>query len=117
MPDSWNDQRRALRIRVDLPARFRSESQSIDGRAHDLSAHGVRFVGNATCDAPVPGPVFLEIDLPDEDGGGPLAVRGTICWSAEAPHHAVGIRFTGIGAPERRRLANFVIRRTCERGR
>ena len=115
------DQRRALRIAVDLPARFRSETQSVDGRALDLSQDGILFVGSAPrlgpSLAPIfdevdAGPVFLEIDLPDEDDV-PLAMRGTICWSERGPTRAVGIRFDRLATRERRRIANFVIRRAC----
>jgi hypothetical protein len=117
------DKRRALRIAVDLPARFRSETQSVDGRALDLSQDGIRFVGSAPrlgpSLAPIfdevdTGPVFLEIDLPDDEGSDhPLALRGTICWSEAGPTRAVGIRFTQLPTHERRRIANFVIRRAC----
>ncbi len=115
------DQRRALRIAVDLPARFRSETQSVDGRALDLSQDGIRFVGSAPRLGPSlaplfdevdTGPVFLEIDLPDEDEV-PLSMHGTICWSNRGPTRAVGIRFEKLPARERRRIANFVIRRAC----
>jgi hypothetical protein len=115
------DQRRALRIAVDLPARFRSDSQSVDGRAQNLSQGGLRFVGSAPrlgpSLAPIfdevdSGPVVLQIDLPDEDR--PLELRGEVCWSEAGPTRAVGIRFTSLAIPERRRLANFVIRRACE---
>jgi len=116
------DQRRALRITVDLPARFRSETQSVDGRALDLSQDGIRFVGTAPRLGPSLAPIFdevdtgpvdLEIDLPDETEA-PLSMRGTICWSEAGPNRAVGIRFTHLPTPARRRIANFVIRRTCQ---
>lgn len=124
-----DDQRRASRIPVDLPARFRSDTESVDGRAANLSQDGIRFIGSS----PRPGPslapiapiapicneidsghVFLEIDLPDDDA--PLHLGGEVCWSEaeEGPTRAVGIRFTEVGKRERTRLANFVIRRTCE---
>jgi PilZ domain-containing protein len=114
------DKRHALRIAVDLPARFRSETQSVDGRALNLSRGGIRFVGSAPRLGPSlaplfdevdTGPVFLEIDLPDEER--PLSLRGVVCWSEAGPTRAVGIRFTHLPPPESRRLANFVIRRAC----
>jgi hypothetical protein len=115
------EQRRASRIPVDLPARFRSDTESVDGRAANLSQDGIRFIGSAPRLGPSLGPVFdeedsghvvLEIDLPDDDT--PLHLDGEVCWSERGPTRAVGIRFTRVGKPERTRLANFVIRRACE---
>ncbi len=125
MVEALADQRRALRIPVDLPARFRSATQSVDGRAQDLSPHGIRFVGTAPRIGPSlapmfdeidAGPVFLEIDLPDDEGiERPVSLSGMICWSEVGPTQALGIRFTAVEASVRRRLANFVIRRACAR--
>ena len=113
MTELTADQRRALRIPVDLPARFRSETVSVDGRAQNLSQGGIRFIGSVPALVPLfDGPVFLEIDLPDEER--PLSLRGVVCWSEPGPIRAVGIRFTDVGTIERRRLANFVIRRACD---
>jgi hypothetical protein len=103
------DQRRALRIPVDLPARYRSETSSADGRAENISQDGMRFVGRGPDG--VGGPLLLEIDLPDADS--PLALDGEIAWVTEGPTRIMGIRFTRVGRPARRRLANFVIRRAC----
>ena len=103
------EQRRALRIPVDLPARYRSIQSSVDGRAEDISQDGMRFVGR-TMDRAA-GPVLVEIDLPDDDL--PLALDGEICWITDGPTRTMGIRFTHLEKPARRRLANFVIRRAC----
>jgi hypothetical protein len=100
------DQRRALRIAVDLPARYRSVTSSVDGRADNISQDGMRFVGRAP-DGDT-GRLVVEIDLPDSDA--PLAVDAEICWSSS---RALGIRFTRVEKLARRRLANFVIRRAC----
>jgi hypothetical protein len=102
-----SDQRRVQRIPVDLPARFRSETSSVDGRAEDISQDGMRFVGRAADDAP--GAVHVEIDLPDADDT-PLKLLGEVAWIGSA---SIGIRFTNIEKLVRRRLANFVIRRAC----
>jgi hypothetical protein len=103
------EQRRVHRFPVDLPARYRSEGSSGDGRAANISQDGVRLVG-AGLHAD-PGPVLLEIDLPDSEA--PLAVGGVICWLSDGPMRSLGIRFTRIETTARRRLANFVIRRAC----
>jgi hypothetical protein len=108
------DQRRVQRIPVDLPARYRSETSSVDGRAEDISQDGMRFVGRAGDVAP--GALHLEIDLPDSDET-PLTLRGEIAWITSGPLArlaTIGIRFTGIEKLVRRRLANFVIRRACK---
>jgi PilZ domain len=116
-----DDQRRASRIPVDLPARFRSDTESVDGRAANLSQGGIRFIGSAPRLGPSLAPIFdeadsghvvLEIDLPDDEA--PLHLDGEVCWSELGPTRAVGIRFTHVGRRERARLANFVIRRACE---
>ena len=101
------DQRRAIRIAVDLPARIRSTESSVDGRAGNISQHGILFValpGELTGD-----PVRMEIDLPDSER--PLALSGMVCW--RTGRGLCGIRFTDVSLGERRRLANFVIRRAC----
>lgn len=108
-----DDQRRASRIPVDLPARCWSETLSVDGRAENLSQDGMLFVGHGPEVAG--GFVELEIDLPDADG--PLLLGGEIAWVTEGPrfiNRTVGIRFTRVETLVRRRLANFVIRRSCK---
>jgi hypothetical protein len=115
------DQRRAARIEVDLPVRFRCVACSIDGRAHDLSASGVCFLtGGASADLNDVeavgsnhdlGEVSIEIDLPDA-ADAPLSVVGQVRWEADG---AIGIRFTNLSLAERRRLANFVILRSHRR--
>ncbi len=102
------DKRRSHRISVDLPTRFRSETESVDGRAANLSSGGIRFVGAGGIER---GHVVIEIDLPDDEK--PLHLHGEVCWS-QAGSRALGIRFVRVGKNERRRLANFVIRRACE---
>ena len=99
------EQRRALRIEVDLPARYRSGTASIDGRARDLSQAGVFFV---TPEADVPGEVFLEIDLPDDKPTSPLVLCGEVRRIVDG---GMGIRFTRLPIEDRRRLANFLIHR------
>src|SRR5262249_5984978 len=100
------DLRRASRIRVDLPARCRSDALSIEGRAANLSQDGMllTLVGGALG---VGGSAFVELDLPDE-GGRPQRALGEICWSTAAE---AGIRFLEIQLHDFRRLANFVLRR------
>jgi hypothetical protein len=106
------DQRRAIRISVDLPARVRSTERSVDGRAGNLSQLGLLFVAPPELGRPPlrPEPLRLELDLPDLDS--PISVTGVVCWQAALG--LFGIRFTDIALGVRRRLANFVIRRACD---
>jgi hypothetical protein len=99
------EQRRALRLEVDLPARYRSGTASIDGRARDLSQAGVFFV---TPEADLPGEAFLEIDLPDDDPTRPLVLAGEVRRITDG---GMGIRFAALPIEDRRRLANFLIHR------
>jgi PilZ domain len=100
------EHRRALRVPVDLPARYRSGNLSLDGRARDLSQFGLFFVGDAT-DADG-GDVFVEVDLPD-DPTHPLALKGEV---SRVEGDGMGIRFLGLDVSDRRRLANYLIYRS-----
>jgi c-di-GMP-binding flagellar brake protein YcgR len=111
--EASEDQRRALRIPVDLPVRYRSETSSVDGRAEDISQDGMRFVGCAPPADDFAVELLLEIDLPDTDEPLVLSVSGEICWTSASPTRSMGIRFTRMEKLARRRLANFVIRRAC----
>ena len=97
------EQRRSLRVPVDLPARYRSGTLSLDGRARDLSQAGLFFVGASIESAT--GDVFLELDLPDEPMR-PLSVVGEV---RRVEGHGMGIRFLGLPVADRRRLANYLI--------
>jgi hypothetical protein len=104
-----SEQRRTPRIPVDLPARYRSEGVSLDGRAWDLSQDGMFFMSPFLDDTP--GEINLELDLPDSDE--PLRLTGEVRWVDDGALHAgMGIRFHNIAIQERLRLANFVIHRT-----
>jgi len=105
------EQRRGLRIPVDLPARYRSGSLSLDGRARDLSQGGLFFAvprpePDDECE-PV-GDICLELDLPDDDAMRPLVLAGEVRWIEGS---GMGIRFTQLPIADRRRLANFLIHR------
>jgi uncharacterized protein (TIGR02266 family) len=104
-----SEHRRTPRISVDLPARYRSEAISLDGRAGDISQDGMFFMSDFLDDAN--GEVNVELDLPDSDV--PLRLAGEVRWVNDAPLHAgMGIRFINVTMNERLRLANFVIHRT-----
>jgi hypothetical protein len=101
--------RRSPRIAVDLPARYRSGSVSLDGRAGNLSQNGMFFLSDLL-DGRAGEDVEVEIDLPDN--GQPILIRGEVRWIDERPlRPGMGIRFVDVDIMERRRLANFVILR------
>jgi hypothetical protein len=105
------DQRRSLRILVDLPARFRSKTLSVDGRAVNLSQRGVliRCHPSPRLPAGETMQVALEIDLPDT--GAPIAATGEVCWTdRHEKTGALGIRFIALAITARRRLANVILR-------
>jgi hypothetical protein len=112
------DKRRSLRIAVNLPARFRSEVVSVDGRAANLSQSGMLFLGAppALVTAGTVHPVNVEIDLPDI--GTPISTTAEVRWiepgeaknDGAAVPGAVGLRFTGLAVGARRRLANLILR-------
>jgi uncharacterized protein (TIGR02266 family) len=106
---SEREHRRAPRVAVDLPARYRSGSASLDGRAGNLSQNGMFF--HAACrDELAAQQVQIEIDLPDHEK--PITLTGEVRWIADSPlAPGMGIRFTQVSMAERRRLANYVILR------
>jgi len=108
-----NEQRRAARVPVDLPARARLGDVAIEGRALDLSQGGVfmRTLPTALGDDMLD--VSVEINLPDVEW--PLIVTGEVRWVQTDPDRAgLGIRFHPMEVRDRRLLANFVLRRTSQ---
>jgi hypothetical protein len=104
------EQRRAPRIAVDLPARYRAGDVALDGRVGNLSQDGL-FFHTPFLDGFAGDEVAVEVDLPDSDE--PLALSGEVRWVDDTPlHSGIGIRFTNVAIKERLLLANFVIRKT-----
>jgi hypothetical protein len=108
-----NEQRRAARVPVDLPARARLGDIAIEGRAIDLSQGGV-FVKAHPNDLDRHAlDVSVEIDFPDVEW--PLIVTGEVRWVDLDPERSgFGIRFHPMEVQARRLLANFVLRRTAQ---
>jgi hypothetical protein len=108
------EHRRAPRVAVDLPARYRSGTVSLDGRAGNLSQNGMFFLATSLDDQ-IENPIHIEIDLPDHDQ--PLTLHGEVRWvhADELRRAGMGIFFTQISLAERRRLANYVILRAYHR--
>jgi hypothetical protein len=103
------EQRRAPRVPVDLPARYRSGNVSLDGRVTNLSQDGMFFVSPFLDDSH--GEVYLEVDLPDSDV--PLNLSGEVAWVDDGPlHGGMGIRFINVAIKQKLQLANYVIHRT-----
>jgi len=110
-----NEQRRAARVPVDLPARARLGDVAIEGRAVDLSQGGVfvRAASDGHAIADELSDVAVEINLPDAEW--PLVVTGEVRWIETDPDRAgFGVRFHSMEVKERRLLANFVLRRTAQ---
>ena len=106
-----SDRRRSERLRVKLPVRYHSDAVYLDCWVHDLSRNGL-FLRSDYLDA-LGNFVGLRLTLRGEDL--PVQVDGEVVRIDERPRSAgMGIRFTEIGASERRRLANFMIERNYE---
>ncbi|HET6611281.1 MAG TPA: PilZ domain-containing protein [Kofleriaceae bacterium] len=100
------ERRRASRLTVRLPARYRSEAISLDGMVADLSRSGL-FLRSGFVDAEGT-PAALRIDLP----GAPLDLLCEVarCWAPPSHGEAgMGLRFLSLPSPTRQRLANFIL--------
>ena len=93
---------------VDLPAWAHIGDLTVEGRALDVSQGGLRLA------APLPAgstTVDVELCLPDADT--PLYLTGEVRWTDEHGQPGTGIRFAVPPPHDRRRLANFVLRRSA----
>lgn len=103
------ERRVAARIRVNLPVRYSSRTLSLDGRAADLSRHGL-FLRSEFLDH-IGERAKVTLDLPGEQ---PIMVSGRVVRVVEDdPTQAgMGITFAALGPKVRRALANFMIQRS-----
>jgi hypothetical protein len=108
-----NEQRRAARVPVDLPARARLGDVAIEGRARDLSQGGVFVSAHGRELEPHPHDISIEIDFPGAET--PLVVTGELRWIETDPDRAgFGVRFHSMEVKDRRLVANFVLRRNAQ---
>lgn len=100
------EKRKAHRIRVNLPARYRSRSVSLDAEVCDLSCDGLFLRSEFLDDA---GTVAdLDLELPGNDA--PVRLTGEVVRTDEKPMSCgMGIRFNNLRAPTRLRLANYML--------
>jgi len=103
------EKRRAHRVRVNLPARYRSQSVSLDGRISNLSCDGL-FLRSEYLDS-TGTRVALDIELPGTEI--PLRLQGDVVRTDESPLACgMGIRFYDVRPPVRLQLANYMLLRT-----
>jgi hypothetical protein len=92
------EMRRAVRMRVQVAARYVSERLTIDGVVTDLSPDGVFFCSDyldATGES-----VRVSINVPWR--ADPIHLRGEVRWVSEAPRTGgMGIRFMDVSFEDR----------------
>jgi hypothetical protein len=96
--EETQDLRRAVRFKVQVPARYVSENLTIDGMVTDLSPDGVFFSSDYLDAAGEPVRVSLEIPWRDR----PLNLRGEVRWVSETPQiGGMGICFMDVSLEDR----------------
>ena len=106
------DQRRSPRLRVDLPAAYRSPSLHVDGRVVNISQGGIYFSAELLDQSGCTARVSLTIPERPE----PLELVGDVVWTGEGDDlgdlpAGMGIRFRDVPLVDRILLANFMINR------
>jgi hypothetical protein len=103
------EKRRAHRVRVNLPARYRSKSVSLDGQVCNLSCDGLFLRSEFLDDMGTT--VDVDLDLPGTSG--PLKLQGEVVRTDASPLACgMGIRFRDVRLPVRLLLANYMLLRT-----
>ena len=98
------EMRRAVRMKVEVPARYVSERLTIEGLVTDLSPDGVFFCSDYL--DPTGEPVRISIDIPWRSQ--PLQLRGEVRWVSEAARiGGMGIRFIDVSLEERLVLSSL----------
>jgi hypothetical protein len=107
------EMRRAVRMRVELPARYVSERLTIDGVVTDLSPDGVFFCSDYLDSAGEP--VRVSIDVPWRSQ--PIHLRGEVRWVSETPRTGgMGIRFMDVSFEDRVVLSSLGLAGQTETG-
>ena len=98
------EMRRAVRTKVQVPARYVSERLTIDGVVTDLSPDGVFFCSDyldATGES-----VQVSIDVPWRSA--PIHLRGEVRWVSEMPRTGgMGIKFMDVSIEDRVMLSSL----------
>jgi uncharacterized protein (TIGR02266 family) len=105
------ERRTASRIEVNLMARYSSDAVSLSGRVCNLSRHGLFLLSDCLDSAGAD--VTLALSLPGD--AMPVKLAGRVMRVVTDPRTpGMGIRFTGVAAAVRRKLANFMIERSYQ---
>jgi hypothetical protein len=105
--------RRAVRSKVQVAARYVSETLTIDGVVTDLSPEGVFFCSDYLDAAGEL--VRISIDVPWR--AQPLNLRGEVRWVSELPQTGgMGIRFIDVSYEDRVVLSSLGASGLCELG-
>ena len=105
------EKRRGHRIRVNLRARYQSDAAAIEGWVANLSRHGM-FIRSDYLDNHG-ARVRIDLTIPGHED--PLELDGEVVRVETSPlSSGMGIRFSGMAAPIRRALANFMIERSYQ---
>jgi PilZ domain len=112
-PGEMREMRRAVRMRVQVPARYVSERLTIEGLVTDLSPDGVFFCSDYL--DPTGEPVRVSIDIPWRSQ--PLQLRGEVRWVSEAARTGgMGIRFMDVSFEDRVVLSSLGLAGQAEAG-
>lgn len=103
------EQRKSQRIRVSLPARYRSRAVSLDGVVADLSCDGLFLKAEFLDDTGTA--VDVDVDLPGADA--PVSLAGEVVRTDDTPAgRGMGIRFRNLALPTRLLIANYLLARS-----
>jgi hypothetical protein len=103
------EKRKAHRIRVTLPVRYRSRSISVDAEACSLSCDGLFLRSDYLDDAGT----VADLDLELPGAAGPVQISGEVVRTDDRPlSSGMGIRFQNLRAPARLQLANYLLLQT-----
>ena len=103
------EKRKSHRIRVNLPARYRSLSVSLDGEVSNLSTEGLFLRAEFLDETGTI--VYVDLDLPGADS--PVKISGEVVRTDDKPLSCgMGIRFQNLLLPTRLQLANYMLERT-----
>ena len=107
------EMRRAVRMKVQVAARYVSENLTIDGVVTDLSPDGVFFCSDYLDSTGEP--VRISIDVPWRSQ--PLQLRGQVKWVSEVPRTGgMGIQFLDVSLEDRVVLSSLGLAGVVEAG-
>ena len=103
------EKRKSHRVRVNLAARYRSLSVSLDGEVSNLSTEGLFLRADLLDETGTV--VYVDLDLPGSEA--PVKISGEVVRTDDKPLSCgMGIRFHNLRLPTRLQLANYMLLRT-----